>query len=111
MWLLHAFIAKTIYQLPTTEALIDALRSPGIRIVVEGTGEALISAGAQLRDIICPRGWITGANVGKTDLGTDGPRHGCYQKRVANNTTPDTENNWQLVKFQENIPSDFRGLT
>jgi len=26
-WLLHAFIAKSIYQLPTTEALIDALKA------------------------------------------------------------------------------------
>jgi hypothetical protein len=27
IWLLHAFIAKAVYQLPTTEALIDALKA------------------------------------------------------------------------------------
>lgn len=54
-----------------------------IRKVIEPAGmtdQLRVPVGAQLRDVIWPRGWIAGANVGKTDLGADGPRHGCNQK-------------------------------
>jgi hypothetical protein len=32
-------------------------------------------------------------------------------KRLTNNTTPAKDDNRQQVKFEENIPGDFRGLT